>query len=179
MPKDFRGRCKGYAFVEYENAADCANAIEGADQTQYILFPDPFLFCLPAISCCLPSQSLIYRLFGRTIRLEPATGGPRTASDGPRQFDRRGGGERRPYTPRDGGERREYRPRERFENREPREYTPRDDPSEPQSREFSTLRNCAGVIAARRPVQLTQMNALVGRRMFGLAASVVLRRRLM
>jgi RNA recognition motif-containing protein len=35
IPKDFRGRCKGYAFLEFENAADCAKAIEGSDRTQY------------------------------------------------------------------------------------------------------------------------------------------------
>ena len=131
---------------------------------------------LPHILHFLCEQDLTSRLFGRTIRLEPATGSRQLGNR------REGGGERRPYNPREGGERREYRPRERFENRERREYTPRGDapPSgEPQSREFSTLRSCAGVIAARRPVQLTQMNALVGRRMFGLAASVVLRRRLM
>lgn len=170
MPKDFRGRCKGYAFVEYENAQDCATAIEAADQTQY--------FSLACFKFVFPAKDTNSRLFGRTIRLEPATGAPKTASGERRPFDRRQGGdrgERRPYFQRDGGERREYRPRE---PREPREYTPRE-PSEPQSREFSTLRTCAGIIAARRPVQLTQMNALVGRRMFGLAASVAFRRRLM
>ena len=35
IPKDFRGRCKGYAFVEFENAKDCAAAIENADRTLY------------------------------------------------------------------------------------------------------------------------------------------------
>ena len=34
-----------------------------------------------------------------------------------------------------------------------------------------------GFLAVRRPVTLNQVNALVGRRMFGLAASVVLKRR--
>jgi len=167
IPKDFRGRCKGYAFLEYENAGDCANAIEGANNTQYA--------SLAFLSCPWKRKDLTPRLFGRTIRLEPATGARKT-------FEPREGGDerRRSYPPRD-GERREYRPRERFGEREQRrEFTPRrDDSFEPQSREFSTLRNCAGVIAARRPVQLTQMNALVGRRMFGLAASVVLRRRLL
>jgi hypothetical protein len=121
-------------------------------------------------------------MYERTIRLEPATGSVRkfNSSRGDergerRLFDRREGGERRPHFQRDDGERRAYRPRE---PRERGEYVPRE-PSEPQSREFSTLRTCAGIVAARRPVQLTQMNALAGRRMFGLAASVVFRRRLM
>jgi hypothetical protein len=100
----------------------------------------------------------MFRLFGRTIRLEPATGSRKDAGSGPPR-------ERREF-PREG---REYRPRE------PRE------PQDPSGgfREFSTLRPAvAGFIAARRPVQLNQVNALVGRRMFGLAASAVLRRRI-
>ncbi len=61
MPKDFRGRCKGYAFVEYENAQDCATAIEAADQTQYFsLVRFKFLFLFPIeilIQDCLAEQS--------------------------------------------------------------------------------------------------------------------------
>src|SRR2546430_1245942 len=60
MPKDFRGRCKGYAFVEYENAQDCATAIEAADQTQYFSLVSKFLFPFPneiLIQDCLAEQS--------------------------------------------------------------------------------------------------------------------------
>jgi hypothetical protein len=85
-------------------------------------------------------------MFGRTIRIEPATGTRKAAGE----F-----GERRP-------------PRRDFERRAP----------EGDYREFSTLRaTVPGFLAVRRPVALTQVNALVGRRMFGLAASVVLKRR--
>ena len=81
----------------------------------------------------------VFRMFGRTIRLEPATGSRRLAPD-------------------DGD-----RPAR----------------SDRQAREFSTLKpTLPGFMAVRRPVQLTQFNPMVGRRMFGLAASLVLRRRL-
>lgn len=106
--------------MEYENSQDCAAAIEGADRTQYFV-----LF-----------SSADRRLFGRTVRLEPATGPKRTpfrSSVGQSQYG---------------------------------------------SRNFSTLRPVvAEVMPVRRPVQLIQVNALLGRRIIGLAASVVLRRR--
>jgi hypothetical protein len=92
-------------------------------------------------------------MFGRTVRLEPATGSKKTAGT--------------------------FR-----ENQRPREFRPqgqyRDESSSSSGgyREFSTLRAVIpGFMVARRPVQLNQFNALVGRRMFGLAASVVLRKR--
>lgn len=92
-------------------------------------------------------------MFGRTLRLEPATGSRKTAAE--------------------------------FGDRQPREYRERRPPSggyrEPSPggyREFSTLRSTVpGFLAVRRPVALNQVNALVGRRMFGLAASIVLKRR--
>ena len=137
IPKDFRGRCKGYAFIEFENSQDCAAAIEGADRTQYSA---PF------------SLTLTVRMFGRTLRLEPATGARKAPGSGPM---------------------REQRPR-RFDS-------PGSAGSSASSggfREYSTLRApLPGFFAVRRPVALNQVNALVGRRMFGLAASVVLKRR--
>lgn len=89
-------------------------------------------------------------MFGRTLRLEPATGSRKSPGD----FS----GERRP--------RREFGgPREGQQ-------------SGGGFREFSTLRaTVPGFLAVRRPVALNQVNALVGRRMFGLAASIVLKRR--
>lgn len=105
----------------------------------------------PQLSHC---QNLIFRMFGRTIRLEPATGSRKTAGGG--YGDRR----------QDRFVENEFRPPRRA-NQETGGY-----------REYSTLRPAVpGFLAARRPVALTQVNALVGRRMFGLAASVVLRRR--
>jgi hypothetical protein len=88
-----------------------------------------------------PPFSNVFRLFGRTIRLEPATGTRKRAGE----FQ-----DRRPRIP-DG------------------------------HREFSTLRPAVAgfVMPVRRPVQLSQVNALVGRRMFGLAASLLTRRRVM
>jgi hypothetical protein len=92
------------------------------------------------------------RMFGRTLRLEPATGSRKTAGS---------------------GQMGEQRPRRFDSQRSP-------GPSAPSGgfREYSTLRaTLPGFLAARRPVALNQVNALVGRRMFGLAASVVLKRR--
>jgi hypothetical protein len=102
-------------------------------------------------------------MFGRTLRIEPATGTKKE----PGSFRER----------RDFGDQPDRRPR--------REFRDREDRGESRNggfREFSTLRPAVmGVptlMAVRRPVQLTQVNALVGRRMFGLAASAVFRRRL-
>ena len=36
IPKDFRGRCKGYGFIEFESSVDCAKALEGLDRTQFV-----------------------------------------------------------------------------------------------------------------------------------------------
>jgi hypothetical protein len=90
-------------------------------------------------------------MFGRVLRLEPATGRKINAEDGDpreRRFPRREGG-----TP--------FR---------------RDD-----RHEFSTLRLARPLVpsmaAVQRPVVLPQINPILGRRMFGLAASIVLRRR--
>ena len=102
-------------------------------------------------------------MFGRTIRIEPATGTKKE----PGSFRER----------RDFGDQPDRRPR--------REFRDRGDGGENRSggfREFSTFRpavmGAPALMAVRRPVQLTQVNALVGRRMFGLAASAVFRRRL-
>lgn len=113
-------------------------------------------------------------MFGRTIRLEPATGQRTTRdSNAPRQFgDRREGGYRR-----EGGHRNNRgEVGEEGGDSEFRESRPPRDNS--GYREYSTLRPIAAGFMARRPVQLTQVNALVGRRMFGMAASVVLRKRM-
>jgi hypothetical protein len=102
-------------------------------------------------------------MFGRTIRIEPATGQRKE----PGAFRER----------RDFGDQGDRRPR--------REFRDRGEDGENRSggfREFSTFRpavmGAPALMAVRRPVQLTQVNALVGRRMFGLAASAVFRRRL-
>jgi len=91
--------------------------------------------------------SNVFRMFGRTIRLEPATGSRKAPGD-------RNGGDRPVRSmrgPPDG---------------------------EGRAREFSTLRpTLSGFMAVKKPVQLTQINPIVGRRMFGLAASMVLKRR--
>jgi len=90
--------------------------------------------------------SHVFRMFGRTIRLEPATGSRRVQGD-------RNGGDRPVRSMRGVGEGR--------------------------AREFSTMRpTLSGFMAVKKPVQLTQINPIVGRRMFGLAASMVLKRRL-
>ena len=92
------------------------------------------------------------RMFGRTLRLEPATGSRKAPGSG--QF-----GEERPR---------------RFDSQRPNQSSS----SSGGFREYSTLRaTVPGFLAVRRPVGLNQVNALVGRRMFGLAASVVLKRR--
>lgn len=98
-----------------------------------------------SVSLIFPSSSNFYRLYGRTIRLEPATGGRKRAGEF-RDHDR----DRRPQNPQG-------------------------------YREFSTLRPfvAGAMIPSRRPAQLNQVNALVGRRMFGLAASLLTRRRFM
>lgn len=97
------------------------------------------------------SLTLIIRMFGRTIRLEPATGSRKAPGSGdmgdrPRRFD----------SQRSAGS----------------------SASSGGYREYSTFRPALpGFLAVRRPVALNQVNALVGRRMFGLAASIVLKRR--
>jgi len=109
-------------------------------------------------------------MFGRTLRIEPATG---TRKEAGSFRDRREPGE--------GGEDRP--PRRQFQDRGDRQFRGRGDRgdefrSSGGFREFSTLRPASlggvrqALMAVRRPVQLTQVNALVGRRMFGLAASV-------
>jgi hypothetical protein len=99
------------------------------------------------------------RLFGRTLRLEPATGSRKVYGEGSSNAGRfqRSDREGRRDAGRDDG---------RFQR------------SDDFHREFSTLRPIAAGFVARRPVQLTQVNALVGRRMFGFAASLVFKRRL-
>src|SRR5271170_1057276 len=59
IPKDFRGRCKGYAFIEYENAQDCAAAVEGADRSQSLPLPNHslmFLECSVVLSVLSPQR---------------------------------------------------------------------------------------------------------------------------
>lgn len=118
-------------------------------------------------------------MFGRTLRIEPATGSRKEPGSFRERREPGEGGDDRPP-------RREFRDRgdREFRDRGDRQFRDRGDRGgESRSsggyREFSTLRAVPlGLMAVRRPVQLTQVNALVGRRMFGLAASVVLRRRL-
>ena len=114
-----------------------------------------------------PPSELIFRMFGRTLRIEPATGTRKEPGSFRERRDFGGDGEgSRPR--REGG----------FRSREDRGEYQRGG----GFREFSTFRaagmGVSGLMGVRRPVQLTQVNALVGRRMFGLAASVLSRRRL-
>ena len=81
-------------------------------------------------------------MFGRTLRLEPATGSRKAPGSG--QF-----GEERPR---------------RFDSQRPNQSSS----SSGGFREYSTLRaTVPGFLAVRRPVGLNQVNALVGRRMLG------------
>lgn len=109
-------------------------------------------------------------MFGRTLRIEPATGTKKE----PGSFR-----ERRDFgNSDDRGPRRDFR--DRGGDRPFRDRADRGGNSG-GFREFSTMRGpvaTMGLMGVRRPVQLTQVNGLVGRRMFGLAASAVLRRRL-
>ena len=96
-------------------------------------------------------------MFGRTLRIEPATGTKREPGTFRRNFIGNDDG-RRP-------------PRREFRDRSGQGFGG-------GFREFSTLRaGLGGMTRGMRPVQLMQVNALLGRRMFGLAASAVLRRR--
>jgi hypothetical protein len=96
-------------------------------------------------------------MFGRTVRLEPALGSKKE----PGEFSRPRNDRNRKLSGGGGGRGGDYHKSDGFDERE-----------------FSTFRpGFTGIMAARQTVRLTQVNALAGRRMFGLAASLVLRRR--